>query len=381
MKKVLFVFGTRPEAIKMAPVIKTFENDRINFKTVTAVTAQHREMLDQVLSLFDIIPDYDLDLMSPNQTLEELTCRIIIGISNVIKNINPDLVFVQGDTTTTFATSLAAFYLKVPVAHIEAGLRTWDKYSPFPEEINRTLTTNLADIHFAPTIQSKTNLIKNLVDEKVIHIVGNTVIDALFDVIQHQASEENQQTWNDYFKRKHNILLSDSTKNILITGHRRESFGEGFINMCEAITALSKRAPYINFVYPVHLNPNVQDPVFRLLGDLNNVFLIEPLDYEPFVFLLNNSYLVLTDSGGVQEEAPALGIPVLVMRKNTERNEGVKAKTAKLVGTDPTMIIDNVEQLLNDPEEYKTMSSAVNPYGDGTSSEKIYCIVKRHFLI
>ncbi len=375
-KKVLFIFGTRPEAIKLAPLIYKFINSRAPIQPVVAVTAQHREMLDQVLGIFNIKPDFDLNLMSANQNLFELTGRIISKIGAVIQDIKPDLVFVQGDTTSTFVGALAAFYAKVPIAHIEAGLRTGNKYSPFPEEINRTLTTKLADIHFAPTIQARDNLIKALVNETSIHVVGNTVIDALLDVIQKQSSEKNQTTWKDYFAAKYHIIFTDSVKNILITGHRRESFGEGFNNICKAISILSQRSPDVNFIYPVHLNPNVQEPVFRLLGDLNNVFLIEPLDYEPFVFLLNSSYLILTDSGGIQEEAPALGKPVLVMRQNTERNEGIEAKTARLVGTDPKKIIETVEELLNNTEEYRKMALANNPYGDGTSSKKIFSIVK-----
>ena len=334
-KKILFVFGTRPEAIKMAPIIKVFKNDLINFNTIVAVTGQHREMLDQVLELFKIVPDYDLNLMRPNQTLESLTGRILIGISDLLDKIKPDILFIQGDTTTTYATALASFYKKIRVAHVEAGLRTKNVHSPFPEEINRRMTTILSSFHFPPTQQSKKNLLDDGISNKDIIISGNTVIDSLLNVSK--KIDLNKKKYNVLFKKKYGIDFNN-LKTILITGHRRENFGEGFENICEAIKeiALLKN---IQIIYPVHLNPNVQEPVIRILKGLSNIYLIPPQDYVPFIFLMKKSYLILTDSGGVQEEAPSLGKPVLVMRDNTERPEGIKVGTAKLVGTDKKKII------------------------------------------
>ena len=373
MKNLLFLFGTRPEAIKMAPVINIFKKDKNNFNTIVAVTAQHREMLDQVLFLFKIIPDYDLDLMSPNQTLESLTSKVLMGLSNLFKEIKPDLVFVQGDTTTTFTSSLAAFYHKIPVAHIEAGLRTNNIYSPFPEEVNRRLTSSIASFHFPPTEQSRQNLLNEGVKDGKIRVVGNTVIDALLTVsnkIDFNSHEQEQYFINSFNIRFNNI------KTIIVTGHRRESFGKGFENICNAINDIAVNND-VQIIYPVHLNPNVQEPVNRILRNIENVHLIPPQDYIPFVFLVKNAHIILTDSGGVQEEAPALGKPVLVMRNNTERPEGVLAGTAKLVGTNSKEIVKSVNFLLSDDSEYDQMSKAKNPYGDGKTSQRIFNIIEK----
>ena len=355
----------------MAPVVNVFRKDSVNFKTSVAVTAQHREMLDQVLSVFDIMPDYDLDLMSKNQTLESLTGKILNGISDLLKDIQPDLVFVQGDTTTTFATSLSAFYKKIPVGHIEAGLRTSNRYSPFPEEINRRMTSSIATYHFPPTKQAAQNLLHEGVEKENIKITGNTVIDALLSVSAKLDTEQGK--YETYFYDGYEIDLAEK-KTILVTGHRRESFGHGFENICAAIKEIAQHNN-VQVVYPVHLNPNVQEPVNRILGGLENVSLIPPQDYVPFVFLMKKAHIILTDSGGVQEEAPSLGKPVLVMRDNTERPEGIDASTARLVGTNTREIKSSVELLLNNQSEYDKMAKAVNPYGDGKASEKIYDFV------
>ena len=352
----------------MAPVIKTFEKDKQNFQTIVVVTAQHREMLDQVLSLFDIVPDYDLDLMSPNQTLENLTSKILIRLSDLFKRIKPDLVFVQGDTTTTFSTSLAAFYQKIPIAHIEAGLRTKNIYSPFPEEINRRMTSSIASFHFSPTEQSRQNLLNEGVNNKNIMVSGNTVIDALKMVSQ--KIDINIQEQEEYFSNKYDIQFNN-IKILLVTGHRRESFGRGFENVCTAIKTIAVDNN-VQVIYPVHLNPNVQEPVNRILGKTENVYLIPPQDYVPFVFLMKKAHIILSDSGGVQEEAPSLGKPVLVMRDTTERQEGIDAGTARLVGTNPESIITQVQLLLNEQIEYEKMAKAVNPYGDGRASNRIF---------
>ena len=374
MKKVLFVFGTRPEAIKMAPLINVFKKDINKFKTIVAVTAQHREMLDQVLSLFEITPDYDLDLMSPNQSLESLTSKILIGISNLLVKIKPDVVFVQGDTTTTFSASLAAFYKQIPVAHIEAGLRTNDIYSPFPEEINRRMTSSIASFHFPPTDQSRRNLINEGIPSDKIKVAGNTVIDALSTVSN--KIESDSVMYESYFTEKFNIQFHHQ-KIILLTCHRRESFGRGFENICSAIKHIAENN-HVQVIYPVHLNPNVQEPVNRVLGNIENVHLIPPLDYVFFVFLMKKAYIILTDSGGVQEEAPSLGKPVLVIRDTTERPEGVHAGTARLVGTDSETIISQVELLLNEQDEYNKMAKAVNPYGDGKASNHVFDFISNN---
>jgi UDP-N-acetylglucosamine 2-epimerase (non-hydrolysing) len=367
MKKVLFIFGTRPEAIKMAPVVNEFKRDKSNYDTLVAVTAQHREMLDQVLSLFKIIPDFDLDLMAPNQTLDSLTGKILTRISKILDEVKPDLVFVQGDTTTTYASALAAFYKMIPVAHIEAGLRTNNIYSPYPEEINRRMTTSISSFHFPPTKQSYQNLLNEGIKKESMKIVGNTVIDALLTVSN--KLELNSEQYDSLFLKKYNLQFNKKT--ILVTGHRRESFGDGFENICKAIQEISKNKN-IQIIYPVHLNPNVQEPVLRMLSNINNVFLIPPQNYVPFIYLMKKAYIILTDSGGVQEEAPSLGKPVLVMRDTTERQEGVDAGTAKLVGTDVSAIVDSVDLLLKDNTLYNKMAMAVNPYGDGSTSQLIH---------
>jgi len=382
MKKILIVFGTRPEAIKMAPVVNELVRSE-GFKSKmwevkVCVTAQHREMLDQVLEIFDIKPDYDLNIMKPNQDLYNITSNILLGMKKVLDDFKPDLVLVHGDTTTTFATTLAAFYKKIDVGHVEAGLRTGNIYSPWPEEVNRKLTGALARYHFAPTKTAKENLLKEGIKEENIIVTGNTVIDALFLALEKIKNDKNLEKEiinkiNSQFTSYHSPLTSHF---ILITGHRRENFGQGFINICEAIKDLAIKYPKINFIYPVHLNPNVRKPVNEILSDLENVFLIEPLDYLPFVYLMSKSYLILTDSGGIQEEAPSLGKPVFVMRDTTERPEAVEAGTVKLVGTDKEKIIKEVEKLLNNRNEYDKMSKAHNPYGDGKASERIVKFLK-----
>ena len=359
----------------MAPVVNAFKGDELNFETVVAVTAQHREMLDQVLTLFEIVPDYDLDLMAPNQTLESLTSKVLIGISDLLVEIKPDVIFVQGDTTTTFASALAAFYKMIPVAHIEAGLRTNNIYSPFPEEINRRMTTSMASYHFPPTKQSQQNLLNEGIDKDTIKIAGNTVIDALLTVSNKIDKETDK--YDSYFSESYNIYFNHK-KTILVTGHRRESFGDGLENICTAIKHISEKNNF-QIIYPVHLNPNVQEPVNRILGNLSNVHLIPPQDYVPFIILMKKSHIILTDSGGVQEEAPSLGKPVLVMRESTERPEGIIAGTARLVGNNINTIITQVELLLNDKEEYDKMAKSVNPYGDGTASKEIHDFVLRVF--
>lgn len=368
MKKILFVFGTRPEAIKMAPVIDICKKNEKNFNTYVAVTAQHREMLDQVLDLFNIIPDFDLDLMSANQSLESLTGKILDGISNIIKNIKPDLIFVQGDTTTTLAASLAGFYNKVPIAHIEAGLRTNNKYSPFPEEVNRKITSVIATYHFPPTENSKKNLISEGINNKNIEITGNTVIDALLFISK--KIDKKVSYYEKIFNENYNINFTER-KIILVTGHRRESFGLGFENICNAIKHVAENND-VQFIYPIHLNPNVQEPVKKILSNIDNIALIPPQDYAPFIFLMKKSHIILTDSGGVQEEAPTLGKPVIIMRDTTERNEGIDFGSAILSGTDVNNIISSIELLLNNKEKYDKMAKATNPFGLGLAAEKIY---------
>ncbi len=382
MIKALFVFGTRPEAIKMAPVIRELGAESSKFKVVVCVTAQHREMLDQVLELFSISPHYDLDIMTKRQSLPNLTASVLLGVTEVMEKENPDLVFVQGDTTTTFAAAQAAYYLKIPVAHIEAGLRTRNRYSPFPEEINRRLTSVMSDFHFAPTEGAKKNLIAEGFDESSIYVTGNTVIDALMTVVRGQGAGGRKKAMERYFQEKWNLTLTTDTNNsklILVTGHRRESFGEGFKRICKALRMLAENNHDIQIVYPVHLNPNVQEPVYAILGDVDNIHLIPPLDYEPFVFLMSQSDLILTDSGGIQEEAPTLGVPVLVMRDTSERPEGIEAGSARLVGTDIETIVAETQKLLNNNDEYKRVSNVINPYGDGKASKRIVRIISEHF--
>jgi len=374
MLKVMTIFGTRPEAVKLAPVIKKLEEYKDQFESVICVTAQHRQMLDQVLELFDIKTDYDLNVMKPNQSLFELTSNVLLNLKPILEKENPDIILVQGDTTTVFAASLAAFYLKIKVGHVEAGLRTFNKYSPFPEEINRKITTCIADYHFAPTETSKTNLINENIPESDTYITGNTVIDALFLTVEKLKKDELANSFSEKVKRISDLMDKINPENnkkvILMTGHRRENFGKGFENICEAIKEIAKN-DNVEIIYPVHLNPNVQEPVMRIIGGLSNIHLIEPLDYEPFVYLMSKSYIILTDSGGVQEEAPSLGKPVLVMRDTTERPEAVIAGTVKLVGTDKDLLIEETNKLLTDSQAYKNMSMAHNPYGDGKASQRI----------
>jgi UDP-N-acetylglucosamine 2-epimerase (non-hydrolysing) len=364
--KTLCVFGTRPEAIKMAPLALQLAADE-RFDAKVCVTGQHREMLDQVLSLFELKPDYDLNIMKPGQDLTDVTVGILTGLKSVLAEFKPDIVLVHGDTATTFAASLAAYYQQIAVAHVEAGLRTGNIYSPWPEEGNRKLTGALATLHFAPTATSKQNLLREGVKESSISVTGNTVIDALLDVVNKLETNENlKQQFSEQFS-----FLSSDRKLILVTGHRRESFGGGFERICQALVDTAKAHPDVEVLYPVHLNPNVREPVNRLLQGIDNVHLIEPLDYLPFVYLMNRAHIILTDSGGIQEEAPSLGKPVLVMRDTTERPEAVEAGTVKLVGTEVTAIIDNLDLLLTDHGAYEQMSRAHNPYGDGQACGRI----------
>jgi UDP-N-acetylglucosamine 2-epimerase (non-hydrolysing) len=364
--RVLTVFGTRPEAIKMAPLVHALAADE-RFEARVCVTAQHREMLDQVLELFDITPDYDLNIMKSGQGLTEITCGILNGLKPVLEEFKTDYVLVHGDTATTLATTLAAYYQQIKVGHVEAGLRTGNIYSPWPEEGNRKLTGAIADLHFAPTQLSKENLLQENISADKIIVTGNTVIDALLDVIN---KFETNSEFKDKLRAQFDFL--DARKRlVLITGHRRESFGGGFERICEAIAQLAKAFPDVEFVYPMHLNPNVREPVNRLLTNLSNVFLIEPLEYLPFVYLMNKSYVLLTDSGGIQEEAPSLGKPVLVMRDTTERPEAIEAGTVKLVGTEVDVIVKELTLLLSNVDAYKTMSFAHNPYGDGKACTRI----------
>lgn len=369
--KVLSVFGTRPEAIKMAPLVKVLKADSF-FTAKVAVTAQHREMLDQVLELFEIMPDYDLDLMEPGQDLYDITTKVLLGLRDVLNEFQPDIVLVHGDTATTFAASLAAFYQQIPVGHVEAGLRTGNLYSPWPEEANRLLTSRLAHWHFSPTKRNQEALIAEQISPEQIIITGNTVIDALQLVVQKIAeSPELQQKIQTTLQAAGLEVDVTDKRYVLVTGHRRENFGEGFESICAALSKLATDNLSTHFIYPVHLNPNVQAPVKRLLGGLGNVHLIEPLGYEPFLFLMQHAYLVLTDSGGVQEEAPGLGKPVLVMRDTTERPEAIDAGTVRLVGTDADLITEEVQRLLDNESIYKEMSRAHNPYGDGRASQRI----------
>jgi len=384
MQRILIVFGTRPEAIKMAPLVKAFQQNTDSFETKVCVTAQHREMLDQVLALFEITPDYDLDIMKPGQDLYDVTSNVLLGMKPVLNDFKPDVVLVHGDTSTTFAASLAAFYQQIKVAHIEAGLRTGDIYSPWPEEANRQLTTQITAYHFAPTQTSKENLLKENVNADNIEVTGNTVIDALFLALNKiKKSEEIEITIIDSINRllpanfqlPHTHLpfphSSQKHKMILVTGHRRENHGQGFINICTALKEIALINPGIHIVYPVHLNPNVQKPVKALLSDIDNVHLIEALQYEQFIYMMDKSYFIITDSGGVQEEAPSLGKPVLVMRDTTERPEALDAGTVKLVGTNTELIISEAQKLIDDQNAYEVMSKASNPYGDGHACQKI----------
>ncbi|WP_312056734.1 non-hydrolyzing UDP-N-acetylglucosamine 2-epimerase [Acinetobacter courvalinii] len=374
--KVLLVFGTRPEAIKMAPLALKLQHYSQDFETKVCVTGQHRQMLDQVLELFSLKPDFDLNLMKPGQTLSDVTSGVLKGLEQVFEQWLPDVILVHGDTATTFAASLAAYYHKIKVGHVEAGLRTGDLYSPWPEEANRQLTGVLANYHFAPTQSSYDNLIKENVNPAHIVVTGNTVIDALLQVKQ---KVEQDQALVEQFQQQFSFLEQEK-KLILVTGHRRENFGQGFLNICQALASLAKKYPDIQIVYPVHLNPNVQQPVNALLADIDNVYLIAPQDYLPFVYLMNRSYLILTDSGGIQEEAPSLGKPVLVMRDTTERPEAVQAGTVRLVGTEIAAIEQSVAELLENPDVYAEMAAAHNPYGDGTACQQIIQFLKKSSL-
>lgn len=381
MKTILLIFGTRPEAIKMAPLVKEFQRYSDDYKTVVCVTGQHREMLDQVLQIFEIKPDYDLNIMKQGQDLYDVTARVLVGLRDVLKAVSPDVVLVHGDTTTSMAAALAAFYQQIPVGHVEAGLRTHNIYSPWPEEINRQLTGRIATYHFAPTPLSRQNLLNEGVEPAHIHVTGNTVIDALYWVVDRIKSDGalSQTLSEELLHSGYDVnRLSQGKKLVLITGHRRENFGDGFIRICKAIKTLVEQYPEVDFVYPMHLNPNVRKPIHEAFDgrSYDNMYFIEPLEYLSFVYLMEKSTIVLTDSGGIQEEAPGLGKPVLVMRDTTERPEALEAGTVKLVGTDYDKIVSEVSRLIDDPLYYKTMSEAVNPYGDGKACERIVEILK-----
>ena len=383
MKRVMLVFGTRPEAIKMAPLVKEFQKYPEIFKTIVCVTGQHRQMLDQVLQLFEITPDYDLNIMKQGQDLYDVTARVLIGMRDVLTEACPDIVLVHGDTTTSTAAALAAFYQQIPVGHVEAGLRTHKIYSPWPEEMNRQITGRIATYNFAPTSLSKQNLIREAVAEESITITGNTVIDALYWVVDKIKSDTylNAELVGILKTSGYDVnRLTDGKKLVLITGHRRENFGDGFINICNAIKHLSHKYPEVDFVYPMHLNPNVRKPIYEVFGqnlaNLGNMFFIEPLEYLSFVFLMEKSTIVLTDSGGIQEEAPGLGKPVLVMRDTTERPEALESGTVHLVGTNYDRIVKEVSTLLDDSQAYARMSQAVNPYGDGMACQKIVMVCR-----
>lgn len=378
MKKIMLVFGTRPEAIKMAPLVKEFQKHPDSFQTIVCVTGQHREMLDQVLDIFDIQPDYDLNVMKQGQDLYDVTAKVLSGMRDVLKEVQPDIVLVHGDTTTSTASALAAFYQQIPVGHVEAGLRTHNIYSPWPEEMNRQLTGRIATYHFAPTPLNSRNLLQEGVDEKSIIVTGNTVIDALMMTVDKIKTDDElrNRLETGLLKAGYDIRrIEENRKLVLITGHRRENFGSGFVSMCQAIKSLTEKYPEVDFVYPMHLNPNVRKPIHEVFGkDLkgrDNLFFIEPLEYLSFVCLMEHSTIVLTDSGGVQEEAPGLGKPVLVMRDTTERPEALEAGTVKLVGTDYDRIVNETSRLLTDENAYTNMSKTVNPYGDGTACKRI----------
>ncbi|MCS3327971.1 non-hydrolyzing UDP-N-acetylglucosamine 2-epimerase [Bacteroides thetaiotaomicron] len=375
MKKILLVFGTRPEAIKMAPLVKALQKDTEHFETRVCVTAQHRQMLDQVLEVFGITPEYDLNIMAPNQDLYDITAKVLLGLREVLKDFRPDTVLVHGDTTTSMAASLAAFYMQIPVGHVEAGLRTYNMLSPWPEEMNRQVTDRICTYYFAPTEQSRANLLQENIDAKKIFITGNTVIDALLMAVDIISTTTGVKEKMAKELQEKGYTVGDR-EYILVTGHRRENFGDGFLHICKAIKELAALHPEMDIVYPVHLNPNVQKPVYELLSGLSNVYLISPLDYLPFIYAMQHSTLLLTDSGGVQEEAPSLGKPVLVMRDTTERPEAVEAGTVKLVGTDAEAIVSNVTALLLDKEMYKRMSETHNPYGDGQACERIIAALR-----
>ncbi|MEW9602859.1 non-hydrolyzing UDP-N-acetylglucosamine 2-epimerase [Bacteroides sp. L008] len=384
MKKVMLVFGTRPEAIKMAPLVKEFQKNTDSFKTIICVTGQHREMLDQVLEIFNIQSDYDLNIMKQGQDLYDVTARVLVGMRSVLKEVQPDVVLVHGDTTTSTAAALAAFYQQIPVGHVEAGLRTHNIYSPWPEEMNRLITGRIAGYHFAPTSLSKQNLLDEGISEDRITVTGNTVIDALHIVISKFKNDKELDTILQGVLRKGGYdakRLIKERKLVLITGHRRENFGDGFVSICQAIKSLTIKYPNVDFVYPMHLNPNVRKPIHEVFGEdlknLGNMFFIEPLEYLSFVYLMEKSTIVLTDSGGIQEEAPGLGKPVLVMRDTTERPEALEAGTVKLVGTNYDKIVATVSELLDNKTYYEQMSRAVNPYGDGKACGRIVDFLRK----
>ena len=381
--RIMSVFGTRPEAIKMCPLVQELAN-REGIESLCCVTAQHRQMLDSVLEIFKLKPDYDLNIMKQGQDLYDVTARILTGMRNILQEVQPDLVLVHGDTTTSTASALAAFYRQIPVGHVEAGLRTHNIYSPWPEEINRQITGRIATWHFSPTALSRNNLLQEGVNEKQIRITGNTVIDALYHVVSTIREDPSLQKrlineLKEAGYKTIGTIKQSRRKSVLITGHRRENFGKGFIRICRAIKTLSERYPDVDFVYPMHLNPNVREPIHEVFGKVHqpNLFFIEPLEYLPFVYLMERSALVLTDSGGIQEEAPGLGKPVLVMRDTTERPEALEAGTVKLVGTDCDRIVDEVSRLLDDNAYYNRMSQAINPYGDGTASQRIVQTIEK----
>ena len=383
MKKIMLVFGTRPEAIKMAPLVKEFQKNQEEFETIVCVTGQHREMLDQVLEIFEITPDYDLNIMKQGQDLYDVTARVLIGMRDVFKEVQPDVVLVHGDTTTSTAAALAAFYQQIPVGHVEAGLRTHNIYSPWPEEVNRQITGRIATYNFAPTALSRENLLREAVSDDSITVTGNTVIDALYWVVDKVKTDAKLDTnLADILSRSGYDVnrFANGKKLVLITGHRRENFGDGFVNMCTAIKDLTEKYPNVDFVYPMHLNPNVRKPIHEVFGEnlenLGNMFFIEPLEYLSFVYLMEKSTIVLTDSGGIQEEAPGLGKPVLVMRDTTERPEALSAGTVKLVGTNYDKIVGEVSALLDNQAYYDEMSHAVNPYGDGLACGRIVDALK-----
>lgn len=384
MKKIMLVFGTRPEAIKMAPLVKEFQRRSSEFETIVCVTGQHREMLDQVLRIFEITPDYDLNIMKQGQDLYDVTSRVLLGMRDVLREVKPDVVLVHGDTTTSTAAALAAFYQQIPVGHVEAGLRTHNIYSPWPEEMNRQITGRIATYHFSPTYLSRQNLLEEGVADKNITVTGNTVIDALYWVVD-KIKVSDQLSLNlsaSLLSAGYDVTrLSKGKRLVLITGHRRENFGDGFIHMCTAIKDLTQKYPQVDFVYPMHLNPNVRKPIHEVFGEdlsgLGNMFFIEPLEYLSFVYLMEKSTIVLTDSGGIQEEAPGLGKPVLVMRDTTERPEALSAGTVHLVGTDYDKIVSEVSMLLDDTACYERMSKAVNPYGDGKACQRIIDVLSK----
>ena len=383
MQTIMLVFGTRPEAIKMCPLVLELKKNKDAFNVVVCVTGQHREMLDQVLNIFEIKPDYDLNIMTKGQDLYDVTSRVMLGLRDILKNVKPDYVLVHGDTTTSMAAALASFYQQIPVGHVEAGLRTYDIYSPWPEELNRQISSRISTLHFAPTELSRKNLLSEGISDDNIFVTGNTVIDALHIVVDklNENDDVKNRVRDSLVKSGYDPDRLDANKKmVLITGHRRENFGSGFISMCEAIRDLALRYPEVDFIYPMHLNPNVREPINDIFGSmsvqLKNMFFIEPLEYLEFVYLMKNSYLVLTDSGGIQEEAPGLGKPVLVMRNTTERPEALEAGTVKLVGVDYNKICNEVSHLLDNADAYKLMSNAVNPYGDGKACERIMNILR-----